>query len=428
MKRSVNNLSKSKVELTITLGAEELEAAEQVALKKLSKTIKVAGFRKGHVPLNVVAKNVDSNALQQEVVENALSKAVAESFMAENLQALERPEVEVKSFVPKQTLEFVATAEVLPPVKLGDYKKLNVEAKKVTVSKKDVDEVVERIRTSLAEKKPVKRAAKDGDEAVIDFVGKMDGKAFDGGTGNDYPLVLGSDSFIPGFEAGVVGHKIGDKFEVPVTFPDDYHAETLKGKKAIFDVEIKQLNETDKPELTDELAAKAGPFTSVDELLKDIKRELTAQKERELDAEAKEDLVTQLIEKSEVEAPEVLVEDQIKSIEQDLTQNLMYSGMTIEQYYKSKDMKDRDDWVKKEARAAAEKRILGSMVLAELSKELKVEADSEELAEFINTYRTRYANNPEMAKKFEEPEIQRELANRLLTEKTIDKLLEINKK
>ena len=428
MNTTVKYLSDTRVRATIKVEETELKAAEQVALKKLSKTVKVNGFRKGHVPLEVVKKNVDPNALAQETLENALSRAVAESFIENKLQALERPEVEVKKFVPGESLEFTAEADVLPKVKLGDYKKLKATEKKVSVAKKDVDEVVERIRKSMAEKKEVKRAAKLGDEAVIDFVGKKDGEAFPGGTGNDYPLELGSGSFIPGFEEAIVGLKKGDKKDIELTFPKDYHAPDLKGKKVVFETTVKKINEKALPELNDEFAAKTGPFTSMSELTADINRELEAQKKREASDELKDSLVKQLVAKSNVVVPAVLREDQVRSIEQDLMQNLMYQGLSIEQYWEQKGYKDRDAWVKAEANEAADNRIKAGMVLSELSKVLKIEATADELADHLNTYRKQYANNPEMAKRFEEPEVQREVANRLITEKTVDELVKLNTK
>lgn len=426
MKATVKYLSDTRVLVTVTLGAAELEAAEQVALKKLAKDIKVDGFRKGHVPIAVVKKSADPNVLGQETVENALSKGVAEAFIANDLQALERPEVEVKKFVPGDTLEFTAEGDVLPKVTLGDYKKLKAEKPAVKVAKSDVDEVIERMRKGFAEKKESKTAAKDGDEVVIDFVGKKDDVAFEGGAGEDYPLTLGSNSFIPGFEAALVGLKAGDKKDVELTFPEEYHAKDLAGQKVVFAVTVKKVNAVTLPEVDDVFAAKAGPFTSVDELRADIKREITAQKEREANDKQKDDLVKQLIAKSKVSVPAILREDQVKSIEQDMQQNLMYQGLTLEQYFESKGYADRDAWVKAEANEAADNRIMAGLVLAELSKVLKIEATADELAENINTYKSQYANNPDMAKRFDEPEIQREVANRLITEKTVDELVKLN--
>lgn len=428
MKATVKNISETRVLVTVTVDATELEAAEQVALKKLSKEVKVDGFRKGHVPLAIVKKNVDPNALAQETLENALSKGVADAFIGNNLQALERPEVEVKKFVPGDVLEFTAEGDVLPKVTLGDYKKLKITKPEIKVTKADIDEVIERMQKGFAEKKETKDAAKDGDETVIDFVGKQDGVAFEGGTGNDYPLTLGSNSFIPGFEAALVGLKAGDKKDIELTFPRDYHAKNLAGAKVVFETTVKKVNAVTLPELNDEFAAKAGPFTSMKELKDDIKREITAQREREGEDKLKDDVVKQLVAKSKVSVPAVLREDQIKSIEQDLQQNLMYQGMSLEQYFESRGFADREAWVKGEATEAADNRIKAGLVLAELSKELKIEATADELAEHINMYKDRYKNNPDMAKRFDEPEAQREVANRLITEKTVDELVELNTK
>jgi trigger factor len=428
MKTTVKHLSDTRVIVTIQLGKEELADAEQVALKKLANTVKVPGFRKGHVPLEMVAKHVDPNALGQETLENAFSKAVAESFIENDLQALERPEVEIKKYVPGQDLEFTAEADVLPKVTLGDYKSLSAEKQAGKVAKKDVDDVVERIRSGMSEKKEADRAAKDGDETVIDFVGKKDDVAFDGGTGTDYPLTLGSNSFIPGFEEAVVGHKAGDTFDIPLTFPKEYHQKNLAGEPVVFTVTLKKVNEIVLPEITDEFAAKVGPFTSVEDMMNDIRSEITAQKEREASDKLKDDLVGQLVEKSNVSVPQVLLDDQIRSIEQDLTQNLAYQGMTFDQYLESRGFADRDAWVKNEAEEAAASRIKAGLVLAELSKELKIEASADELAEHVNVYKSQYANNPDMAKRFDEPEVQREVANRLITEKTVDQLVALNTK
>lgn len=426
MNTTVKHLSETRVLVTFELGKTELEAAEQVALKKLSKTVKVPGFRKGHVPLEMVAKHVDPNELGQETLENALSRAVAEGFIENELQALERPEVEVKKFVPGDTLEFTAEGDVLPKVTLGDYKTLQAEKKPIKVAKADVDDVIDRIRQSLGEKKETDKPAENGDETVIDFVGKKDDVAFDGGTGTDYPLTLGSNSFIPGFEEAIVGHKTGETFDVPLTFPKEYQAKELAGEKVVFTVTIKKVNHVELPEVNDEFAAKVGPFTSVDDLTKDIKKEITAQKEREAHDELKDNLVKQLIDVSKVSVPKVLQEDQIRSIEQDLTQNLMYQGMSFDQYLTSKGYENHEAWVKAEAAEAADNRIKAGLVLAELSRQLKIEASAEELAEHVNAYKSQYANNPDMAKRFDEPEVQREVANRLITEKTVDELVKIN--
>lgn len=428
MKTTIKHLSDTRVLVTIDLDSNELEAAEQVALRKLSRQLKIDGFRKGKAPLKVVAKHANPNDVAQATLENALSKAVADAFIDNDLQALDRPEVEVKKFVPGNELSFTAETDVLPNITLGDYKKLKAPAEKITVTDKEIDEVVERIRKNLAEKKPTDAAAKMDDEVVIDFTGKQDGVAFDGGSSKDYALVLGSKSFIPGFEEAIVGHKSGDAFDVPLTFPKDYHAKDLAGKKVVFETTVKEVRNIVLPELNEEFAAKAGEYTDVKQLRDDIKLGMTEQKQRESDEKLKDDLVKQLVEKSKVAAPKVLVDDQISSIEQDMMQNLMYQGMTLEQYFASKGFADRDAWIEGEVRQAAEQRVKAGLVLSELSKVEKIEASADELAERLNMFRAQYANNPDMTKRFEEPEVQREVANRLLTEKTVERLVELNKK
>ena len=426
MKTTVTHESDTRVKVVVAADHAELAAAEQVALKRLAKTVKVNGFRTGHVPLEIVKKHADPNALAQETLDAALNRAVAEAFLNNDLQVLARPEVEIKKYVPGELLEFTAEADVLPEVKLGDYKKLKAKKAAVSVEKKEIDEVIQRIQKGLSEKKEVKRAAKLGDEMVIDFVGKKDGKAFQGGTGKDYPLVLGSNSFIPGFEDALVGLKAGDTKDVKLAFPKDYHAKDLAGQDVVFEVAVKKVNSVKLPVLDDKFAAKAGPFTSMEDLLKDIKAEITAQAERKATDDLKDELVKQLVAKSTVSVPSVLRDDQIRSLEQDLRQNLMYRGRTLEQYFEEKGYADRDAWVKAEANDAADARIKAGLVLAQLSKELKIEATADELAAHINAYKQQYANNPKMAKHFDKPEAQREVANRLITEKTIDKLVELN--
>lgn len=426
MKTTVTHESDTRVKVVVAADHAELAAAEQAALKRLAKTVKVNGFRTGHVPLEIVKKHADPNALAQETLDAALNRAVAEAFLNNDLQVLARPEVEIKKYVPGELLEFTAEADVLPEVKLGDYKKLKAKKAAVSVEKKEIDEVIERIQKGLSEKKEVKRAAKIGDETVIDFVGKKDGEAFQGGTGKDYPLVLGSNSFIPGFEDALVGLKAGDTKDVKLAFPKDYHAKDLAGQDVVFEVAVKKVNSVKLPALDDKFAAKAGPFTSMDDLRKDIKAEITAQAERKAADDLKDKLVKQLVAKSTVSVPSVLRDDQIRSLEQDLRQNLMYRGRTLEQYFEEKGYADRDAWVKAEANDAADARIKAGLVLAQLSKELKIEATADELAAHINAYKQQYANNPKMAKHFDKPEVQREVANRLITEKTIDKLVELN--
>jgi trigger factor len=428
MKSTIKHVSETRALVTVVLGIEELKAAEQVALVRLGKNMKVAGFRKGKAPIAMVAKNADPAALSEEILNSAVSKAIADAYTENNLMPLDRPEVEIKKFVPGDTLEFTAESDILPEVKLGDYKKLKAKKVEVKVEKSDVDDVIKRIKQQFAEKKPVTRKAEMGDEAVIDYVGKKGDEEFQGGSATDYALGLGSGQFIPGFEEAIVGHATGEEFDVPLTFPKEYHSKELAGQKVVFSVKLKQLNEVVLPEDSDEFAAKVGEFTAMADLRKDIKAELSAQKEREAMDEARDDLIQQLVDKSKVAAPKVLIDDQVKSIQQDMFQNLMYQGMTMDQYVASKGYDNLENWEAKEATPLAEKRVKASLVLNELAKDLKIEVTPEQLNARLDMYRQQYANQPEMAKRFDEPEIQRDITNRLATELTVDKLVELNTK
>lgn len=422
-----DTISPTKTKLTISLDASELADAEKVALHKLAKSVKAPGFRKGKVPASVAAKHIDPNQLAQETADNAVSKAVATAFTSEDVKAIERPEVEITKFVPGEVLEFTAEAEILPEVKLGNYKKLKApKHEKITVSQADIDEVTDRIRTQLATKQDVSRAAKLGDEAVIDFVGKKDGVAFDGGTGSDYTLALGSNSFIPGFEEGIVGHKVGETFDLDLKFPDEYHSKDLAGQKVVFTVTINKLQELVKPEINDELAAKVGQFTSSKELLADIKKELTTQKEREQENEVRDALVKELVAKSTAPVPSVLRADQLDSIERDMTQNLMYQGLTFDAWLQSKGYATKDEWIEKEAGAVADERVKAGLVLAEFSKQESIEASDDAVNARIAEYSEQYKNSPDTLKQLQTEEVRRDIANRLVTEKAIDKLVELN--
>ena len=426
METNVKYLSDTKVQLTISVGAKELADAEQVALTKLVKSVKVPGFRAGHVPANVAAKHVNPQTLQEETLDNALSRAVAESFIKEELRALDRPSVEVKKFVPGETLEFTAEVEVIPKITLGDYKKLTSKPAKVTVTDKEINEILDRMRNGFAEKTEVKRAAKLGDEVVMDFVGKKEGVAFDGGTSTDYTLGLGSGQFIPGFEEGIVGHKAGEAFDIDLEFPKDYHSADLAGTKVTFSVTLKKVLKSKLPEVDDEFAAKAGPFTEVKELKDDIKREITAQKQREGSEKFKDAILTELIEKSEVPVPEVLVQDQMNSIEQDFERNLLYQGLKLDSYFATNGFKDVEDWREKEVKPTATRRVQAGLVLAEITKVENINATDDEVTEHVNVHKQQYINDPETLKQFETPEVRQDIANHYITEKTIDFLITAN--
>lgn len=425
MKTKVKKLSDARVEVTVTLDAKDLKAASEKALEKLAKEINVTGFRKGKVPVDVAKKFVPENDLNAETADIAVRTTIITAFSENSKQPLVIPNANITKYVPGEMLEYTATADVLPEVKLGDYKKLGVKKPEHKITEKDVKGVLENLASSFAEKKVMKRAAKMDDEVVIDFVGKKDGKAFDGGSAKDYKLALGSKMFIPGFEEGVVGHEPGDKFELKLTFPKDYGMKDLAGKETTFEILLKQVNEVVKPKIDDELAKKCGPFKDLAALKEDIKKNLEAQAEHETREEYKNALVEALVKKSKVSAPEILIDDQMKMLRNDVARNAASMGMDFEKYIERAG-ETMESWEKK-AREVAEQRVKGSLVLQNLALAEKITVPDDLVVAKITELKDVYKKSPEALKSLKDPNVKMDIKNRMIIEKTLDYLVKVNK-
>ena len=426
MKTTTKKISDTRIEIKVTLDKKDLAEARIKAIARLAKEIKVPGFRQGKVPADVAEKHLDVNDINSATVDIAVRTSVPAAFETSKETPLVIPNVNVTKYVPDEMAEYTATADILPEVKLGDYK--NLKAKKVStkVSDKDLEEVLSNIQNAYAEKKVAKKKAALGDEVIIDFVGKKDGKAFDGGSAKDYHLGLGSGQFIPGFEEGIVGHESGDKFDLELTFPKDYQAKELAGKKTVFEVLLKQVNEVVKPELNDELAKKCGPFKTIDELKADIKKNLEAQNEAKANEKYKDDLVAELVEKSKVAAPEILISDQLRFIKDDITRNAAARGMSFADYLKAVGQKEAD-W-EKEAKEIAEARVKSSLVLQFLAREEKITIPDEEVSAKIAELRDVYQKSEEALKNLKDPNVRMDIKNRMTIDKTLEFLVKANQK
>jgi len=412
--------SETKVKLTIKLGIEELVHAKQHELQEQAKTVKVTGFRPGKAPLSVVEKQLDQNQLQASVINHAINDFYGQALTDEKLHTLNQPEIEIGTFVPYTELEFTAEVEVMPKVVLGDYKKIKKTPAKIVVTAKDVDEVIENLRSRSAVKEDSDKAAKEGDDVIIDFIGTdKDGKTVAGASGEDYELGLGSKSFIPGFEEGLVGVKKNDKKELKLSFPKDYHAKNLAGTGITFNVTVKSVRHATLPTLDDKFAASLGPFSTLADLKKDVKSQLLEQKEVEEHNKVKDQIVEELVKKSKFVLPDVLVNDQIAMLEHDFKQNLVYRGITLAEYLKQEGFKDEKEWHNKELREQAERRVSVGMVLSEVSEQEALSVSEEEIAARTAVYKQQYEQS---ATQFDTPDMQREVASRLLTEKTVDRL------
>lgn len=424
MKVKSKKLSDTRISITVTLDKNDLAAAREKIIDRMIKEVKLEGFRKGKAPRNLAEKALNPNDVEKETLDFAVRSTVPAAFNQVEKSPLVIPNVNVTKYVANESAEYTAEADILPDVKLGDYKKLKVKKPENKVSEQDINEIVENIRKAYAEKKATKKKAELSDEVIIDFVGKKDGEAFQGGTAKDYHLELGSHSFIPGFEEGIVGHESGDKFDLDLTFPKDYHEKSLAGAKTVFEVLLKQVNTINLPKLNADFAKKCGPFKDMKELRADIEKNLKAQNEHRITEKFKDDLVEALVAASEVSAPEILIEDQLRLVKNDIERNAAATGAKLEDYLKQNNL-TKAEW-EKQAREVAEKRVKASLVLQILARDAKIEVSDDDVLAKIAELRDVYKKSPEALKNLKDPRVKMDVKNRMVIEKTLDFLVKAN--
>lgn len=413
----------TNVSFTVTADAETLKKIKESVLKRLNTdSLKIAGFRPGTAPLNIVEKHVDQGVLQNEFIDAALNHYYSSVIKQENLRTVGQPSVDLKKFVPFSTMEFVVTVDVLGKVTLPDYKKVKKAPTKATVTADDVNEVVASLRKRLADKTPVERAAKKGDEVVIAFKGVNDkGEAVNGAEGKDYPLTLGSDSFIPGFEDNVVGMRPGEEKTFTIPFPKDYGVAALQGKKVTFTVTAQTVNELSEPKADDAFAAKAGPFKTLKDLKADIKQQLTLERQGEADRQYENELLQDLAKKTKVAIPESVIDEQVQRLEQEERQNLTYRGQTWQEHLDAEGVTEEEH--RKRNRPDAEQQIRVGVMLGAIGDEEKIEVTPEELEIRLQLLKGQYQDQG-MQSQLDTPEGRQDIAARIRTEKIIAKLRE----
>lgn len=415
------NKSETEVVLHVTVDEAFLASAKNYVLKSLAKEAKIPGFRAGNAPLTVVEKHVDSSRLQTEFLEKAINSLYVELVRAEKLRPVKDPQISIKKFVPFDQLEVEFEIESVGPLKLADYKSIKKTKPSVKVEAKDIDEVVKSLRKRLAERKEMDRPAKDGDEVTLDFKGvDKKGTAVNGAEGKDYPLLLGSNTFIPGFEPNLVGLKSGQEKTFSVKFPKNYNVVTLQGKDVTFSVKVHKVAELDDPAPGDAFAAKAGPFKTYAELKADIKKQLKLERQREADQIYQNELLQEIANKSTVAIPKSLVDAQIERGEQEEKQNLAYRGKTWEEHLKDEGVTAEEH--KERNRHSAEQAVKISIVLSEIAEAEKISITPEELEIRLQLLKGQY-QDPAMLAELDKPEARDEIASRLLTEKTIERLV-----
>jgi trigger factor len=421
MQLSLTHNSDTQVTLTVIASETELQPLKDQILRRFQHDAKIPGFREGKAPLPLVEKSVAPAQLQTEFLEEAVNQMYIRAVNEKKLRPVANPEVTLKKFVPFTTLEFEAKVEIVGEIKLADYKKMKKTKPEVKVVAKDVNEVISALQKRAAEKKDIDRAAKADDQVWIDFKGvDAKGEPVKGADGKDYPLILGSNTFIPGFEDHVIGMKANDEKTFTLTFPKDYGVKALANKKVTFTVTATKVQEVIEPKVDDEFAAKVGPFKSAEELKDDVKKQLKLERQQEADRQFENELIQEITAKSKVAVPKVLVDEQIDRIEREERQNLVYRGQTWQEHLADEGVTEEQH--REQKRSAAEERVKAGLVLSEISELEKIDITPEELEVRIQLLKGQYQDKL-MQTELDKPEARREIASRILTEKTINKLV-----
>lgn len=384
MSLQVEKLEKNMARLTIEVGADELDKAIESAYQKQKGKISIPGFRKGKVPRQIVEKMYGKEVFYEDAANILIPDAYEKALDECEEDIVSSPKIDVTQIEAGKPFIFTAEVALKPEVKLGKYKGVKVEKADVAVTDEEVDEVIERERENNARNISVEdRAVKDGDMTVLDFEGFVDGEAFEGGKGENYPLTIGSGAFIPGFEEQLVGAEIGREVEVNVTFPEDYQAENLKGKAAVFKCTVKEIKEKELPELDDEFASEVSEFETLAEYKEDVKKNLEEKKVKEAKDNKEREAVEAVIDLSEMEIPEAMIETQQRQMVDEFAQRITMQGLSMEQYFQFTGTNYQQ--MLENVKPQAEKRIQSRLVLEAIAEAEKIEISDEEFEKEIET-------------------------------------------
>lgn len=389
MSLQVEKLEKNMAKLTIEVSAEEFEKAVQKAYLKNKGKINVQGFRKGKAPRNIIEKMYGPEVFFEDAANDLIPEAYEEELAHCDLEIVSQPKIDVVQIKKGEPFIFTAEVALKPEVTLGEYKGLEVQVEDAAVTDEDVDKEIEAERDRNARTVSVEgRAAQLDDTVTIDFEGFVDGEAFEGGKGENYPLVLGSHSFIDNFEDQLVGKEIGDEVEVNVTFPQNYQAEELAGKKAMFKVKIHEIKAKELPELDDDFAQDVSEFDTLAEYKEDVKKKLTEKKEQEVKRAKEEAVIEKIIENASMEIPEPMVDAQVRQMVEEFAGRIQQQGLSFEQYMQFSGM--TPDQMLEQMRPNALKRIQSRLVLEAVVEAEKIEVSDEkvdqELADMAKMY------------------------------------------
>ena len=399
MSLQVEKLEKNMAKLTIEVPASDLEKALQSAYKKQKNKISLPGFRKGKVPRQMIEKMYGAEIFFDDAANEIIPKAYADAYDECELEIVSRPEINIVQIEKGKPFIFTAEVATKPEVTLGEYKGLEVDKVSTRVTQKEVEAKIEEEAEKNARTVTVEdRAVQDGDEVILDFEGFVDGEAFEGGKGENYPLTIGSGSFIPGFEEQLVGAEAEKEVEVKVTFPEDYHAEELKGKEAVFKCTVHEIKAKELPEIDDEFAAEVSEFDTLDEYKADVKAKIKEQKATDGKRKQEDQAVEQAIKNASYEIPDAMVDTQISQMANDFAQRIQSQGLTMEQYYQFTGM--TEEKMNEEFKPQAVKRIETRLVLEAIAKAENIEISDEKLDEEIAKMAEVYKMEADKLKEF----------------------------
>ena len=383
MSLQVEKMEKNMAKLTIEVSAEDLDKAMQNAYQKAKGKIAIPGFRKGKAPRKMIEQMYGKGIFLEDAANALIPEHYSKALEECDLEIVSQPEIDVVQAEPGKAFIFTAEVAVKPEVTLGDYKGLEVPKSEVEVTDEDVDAEIKKEQEKNSRTVTVEdRGAENGDITTIDFEGFVDGVAFEGGKGTDYPLTLGSGSFIPGFEDQLVGAKAGDHVEVNVTFPEEYQAAELAGKAAVFQCDVKKVEAKELPELDDDFAQDVSEFDTLAEYKEDIKKNLTDKKEKEARAAKENAAVDKAIENAQMEIPDAMVDTQVRQMINDFASRMQSQGLTMEQYFQFTGM--TVEKMQDEMKPQALKRIQTRLVLEKIAETENIQPTEEEVNEEIS--------------------------------------------
>lgn len=389
MSLQVEKLENNTAKLTIEVPAEEFDKAIQTAYQKNKNKFNVPGFRKGKVPYAMVEKMYGAGVFYEEAANELIPDAYANAAAESELEIVARPEINVTQIEKGKPFVFEAEVTLKPEIKLGKYKGVKVEAMDTTVTDEDVAAELDKVKEQNARLVAADdKAVEDGDQTTIDFEGFVDGVAFEGGKGEDYPLTIGSHSFIDTFEEQLIGKKVGEEVEVNVTFPEQYQAKELAGKPAMFKVTIKEIKVKEYPELDDDFAQDVSEFDTLDEYKADIKKNLEEKKAQEAEADKESKVIEAIVNDSKMDIPEKMIEAQSQQMVEEFAQNIAMQGISFDQYMQFTGT--TVDQLTEQVKPQAEARVQSSLVLEAIVKAEKIEASDEEFDEEIKRMAERY--------------------------------------